>query len=106
MSSAQKHVKLQQVFRQKRICLFDCSGVSCCIMSSQTVSPYFLLVQICLLLLLKQSHITCTVGSVQLLITHLCLHSELNDLKNCRLKWKREGGGVDALERREVQECI
>lgn len=27
------------------------------------------------------------------LITHLCLYSELNDLKNCRLKWKGERGG-------------
>lgn len=69
------------------------------------MSPYFLLVQICLLLLVKQSHITRTVANVQLLITHLYLHSELNDLKNCRLKWKGEGV-ENTLERREVQECI
>lgn len=48
--------------------------------------------QICLLRLVKQSHITCTVGNIQLLISHLCLHSELNDLKKCRLKWKGSGG--------------
>lgn len=60
-------------------------------MSLWAVSPYFLLVWIWLLLLVKQSHITCLVGNVQLLITYLCLHSELNDLKNCGLKWKGEG---------------
>lgn len=55
-------------------------------------SLFFVSVDKVLLLLVKQSHITCTVGNVQLLITHLCLHSELNDLKNCGLKWKGEGG--------------
>lgn len=67
-------------------------GLSCCIMSLWAASSYFLLVWIRLLLLVKQSHITCTIGSVHLLITHLCLHSELNDLKNCGLKWKGERG--------------
>lgn len=89
ISSAQKYLKkFQQVFRQKSTCW----GLSCWIMSLWAASPYFLLVWIWLLLLVKQSHITCTVGNVQLLITHLCLHSEPNDLKNCGLKWKGKGG--------------
>lgn len=63
--------------------------------------PLFLLVCMCLILIVKRSRLTCIVGSAQLLISHLCLHCELNDLRNCRLKWKGSGEGGNNRKKRD-----
>lgn len=64
----------------------------------------FLLGCMCLLDIAKLSPVTCTVGNVQLLASLLCLHCELNDLKNGGLNGGKWGGGT--IERRDIQERI